>query len=135
VAVSGCDQNISIETPRSAPLKTVELTFNGGESWVVEFAADEKERPFELQVSCGGRPYATARVGEDVPPHILGADIAEYYRTTCTDGNMELTVFTAEDGWLRDAPGQYVPVTFYFAPGQLRGYAVGTELPPPIIDN
>lgn len=116
-AASCTPDEARIESPREVPARTIALTYgdDSGVSWVAEMAIDADGQFEELRLSCDGQPYATAPAGDDVPPGVFGARLEAYAGTNCSQGQVEVTVYTIAPGQMAGVPGQYVPVIFYFA--------------------
>lgn len=108
----------SIGSPRQITPTTITISnkTEDGVNWVATLALSPNGRLQQVQLDCDGRPYATVPVGADFPPNASGAFFSAYLGTSCTEGRVELTVFTIPTKM--GFPSVFIPAVFDFKDGR-----------------
>ena len=87
-----------------------------GIDWVATLALSSEGRLRQVQLDCDGRLYASVPVGAEFPPNASGAFFSAYDGASCTEGRVELTVFTIPTKM--GVPSLFIPVVFDFKDGR-----------------
>lgn len=104
---------------------------DNGPNWTAALTFSNDGQLRQVQLGCNGQPYMTVPAGSDFPSDAVGAYLDVYPDTTCSKGDVELTVVTLPKGSMIDVPGIFIPVRFSFKDGRYFVRNVGRleELP------